>query len=181
MLVASLGVIPAFAGTPAKPQAADAEQRYLEKNQQAINKSQPAPDVQYSQARQNGIDRIKTLNDQNLTGYVYLLAQNGQVVANYVTKGQVNSLESYITASEQIVRRCPNAVDPSNTNPSSTQTYCENFVIEAPDSDGTYGHNPEGIYFFTSDGAYVEWAGAYLFSNQPLKITTPLSLVREVK
>jgi hypothetical protein len=55
------------------------------------------------------------------------------------------------------------------------------YIVQAPDIDGSYGQNVEGIYFFTTEGAYVEWAGEYMYSSEPLRITTPLELVREVK
>ena len=38
-----------------------------------------------------------------------------------------------------------------------------------------------GIFFFTTEGAYVEWVGDYMMSDQPLKLTTQPELVREIK
>ena len=41
--------------------------------------------------------------------------------------------------------------------------------------------NTDGIFFFTTEGAYVEWKGDYMMSDQPLKLTTTPELVREIK
>jgi hypothetical protein len=57
-------------------------------------------------------------------------------------------------------------------------SYC--YVVNAPDLDGTYGENVEGIFFFTTEGAYVEWKGEYMMSDQPLKLSTPPELVRQI-
>lgn len=54
-------------------------------------------------------------------------------------------------------------------------------MIEQPDYDGAYGKNAEGIFFFTADSnAYVEWAGDYLFSDQPLRLNQEPMMVRNV-
>lgn len=36
-------------------------------------------------------------------------------------------------------------------------------------------------YIFTTEGAYVEWKGDYMMSDQPLKLTTQPELVRQIK
>ena len=38
------------------------------------------------------------------------------------------------------------------------------------DVDGSYGENDTGIFFFTTDGKYVEWTGTYLYSDIPFEI-----------
>lgn len=55
------------------------------------------------------------------------------------------------------------------------------YIVEAPDIDGTYGENVSGIFFFTTDGAYVEWNGEYMMSDQPLQLTDKPALIREIK
>ncbi len=134
--------------------------------------TQPAPSLDQSAERANLIERLKLLNTQNLTGYIYLMGENGQVVANYVTNGKASSLNAYLTADSKLTKG-------DGTPCSYLSDSC--FETEMPDLDGTYGKNADGIFFFTSDGAYLEWYGPYLWSNQPLKINTPVTLTREVK
>jgi len=54
-------------------------------------------------------------------------------------------------------------------------------VIPSPAEDGSYGTNGDAVFFFTTDGAYVEWNGSYMLADQPLKLTTQPELVREIK
>ena len=47
-------------------------------------------------------------------------------------------------------------------------------TIELPDIDGSYGENDNGIFFFTTDGKYVEWTGTYLYSDIPMQVDAPV-------
>ena len=42
------------------------------------------------------------------------------------------------------------------------------------DIDGSYGENDTGIFFFTSDGKYIEWNGSYLYSDIPFTVDSPV-------
>lgn len=139
------------------------EQNLTEQNQSNLDKAQPVPQLQTSLERANLIKKLNFTNNANQIGYVYLLGQNGQVVANYTIKGKVSSLNSLLTTPQQI--QCP-----GNNNSCLTTV--------SPDLDGSYGSNPDGIFFFTTSGAYVEWAGPYMYASQPLNITTPVTLVQ---
>ncbi len=89
-------------------------------------------------------------------------------MAYYTVSGKVSSLNSYMVPTQKIVD------DPYGSFDAGGQ------VVESPDLDGTYGENAHGIFFFTTDGAYVEWQGQYLWSDQPLKISQPVQLTRAV-
>ena len=108
--------------------------------------SVPVPALSKSAERQAVARRATTWNSEDKLSYVYLI-DNGRVVAFYVARGKVSSLNSFLADGE-------------------------------PDIDGTYGHNVEGVFFFTDTGAYVEWNGRYICSDQPLKVTAPPLLVR---
>ena len=54
-------------------------------------------------------------------------------------------------------------------------------VVDSPQLDGSYGSNGDGIFFFTTEGAYVEWNGEYMVSDYPLKLSTQPELVRVVE
>lgn len=159
-----------YAGSDSGPTASGTWQKerdLTEKNQKKLFESQPPVTIDKSLERANLNARLKFLNDENRIGYVYLLADTGQVISEYTIKGKASSLNSYITQMEQI--KCRN--DASDA--------C--IAAEAPDIDGSYGHNVEGIFFFTTDGSYVEWSGRYVYSSQPLNINTPVSLTRAVQ
>jgi len=143
------------------------EQALTESNQTTLDKNQPAPTFTFSQERQNLINRLKLTSNPNLVGYIYLMGANGQVVANYTVKGKVSSLNSLLTTPNQL-RGC------------DTGQYggaCS--VTDSPDMDGSYGANPSGVFFYTTSGAYVEWSGPYMYSNQPMNITSAVTLVQQ--
>jgi len=167
----------AYAGwfdTPAQRGTGKAESDQLEANMTRVVADTPIPYVERSLERQNVAKRAQLFNDTEKISYIYFVSF-GKVMAFYTVKGKVSSLQSYITPQERVVRangaKC--GLDYESAN------YC--FIVSAPDIDGTYGNNPAGIFFFTTEGAYVEWTGEYMVSDQPLKLSTQPELVRQVK
>lgn len=148
------------------------ESKFTEENQKRLFEAQAPRTVEKSLERENLNRRLDFMNDENRIGYVYLLADTGQVISEYVIKGKPSSLNSYITQSEQI--RCYN---PNTTN--GNDRGCA--AVQSPDLDGSYGENPDGIFFFTPDNQYVEWSGRYIYSSQQLNINTPVSLTRTIQ
>lgn len=145
------------------------EQNITEQNQKTLDTNQPIPQLSHSLERDNLIKKLNFTNNANQLGYVYLLALNGQVIANYTIKGKVSSLNSLLTTPDQL--KC-------SEGSSSSAYAC--VTMAGPDLDGSYGKNPDGIFFFTTTGAYVEWSGQYVYSSQPLNIQTPVSLTETV-
>jgi len=145
------------------------EAALTEENQDRMLTASPPPKLDKSLERENLIRRLELLNDENKMFYIYLVSY-GKVMAEYVAKGKVSSVNSKLTTQEQIIR------DPHTHYVEQRQ----GLVVESPDLDGSYGTNGDAIFFFTTDGAYVEWAGEYMVSDFPLQLTTPPELIREV-
>jgi len=135
--------------------------------------NQPTPtDIDYSLERYNLIKRAYWVNgmrdkarslptpiaDMPL-GYIVLLTESGSVVGRFVVDGKVSSLNSYLTPDSELYE-CV------------TGGSCENEWI--PDVDGSYGNNDNGIFFFTTDGKYIEWTGTYLYSDIPFIVENPI-------
>lgn len=161
----------AFAGDPTNTDtsAADKEDAALATNQNGLDKSQPIPPaLTYSQERQNLIGRVGIEAQQGTVGYVALIGPQGQLVAYYTIQGKVTSLNSYLTTQDTV--DCPGGL---------SDVGC--VTVQAPDMDGSYGVNPDGIFFFTTSGTYVEWSGMYLYSNQPLSYSQAPLLVESQK
>lgn len=156
-----------------QPSAAKSESQVAEENHQRFIRQIPIPNLQDSLERRNVAKRAELFNDNEKISYIYLTSF-GKVMAFYTVKGKVSSLRSYLNPTDRLVRG-----DGSRCSGWSEESGCH--VTEAPEIDGTYGENPHGIFFFTTEGAYVEWNGEYMVSDQPLKLTTPPELVREVK
>src|SRR5271154_1930031 len=149
-------------------QSTKTEMEQTETNQQRLAAAQPPPQIQVSLERKNLIERLKRLNTENRIGYVYLLSKSGSVMAFYTISGKVSSLNSLLTTPEQIVVDC------------SGPQGCGRYNLPSPDFDGSYGKNPEGIFFFTTGGALVEWSGDYMYSDQPLHMTTQPILLEQL-
>ena len=148
--------------------------------------AQPTPtDIDYSLERYNLIKRAYWVNgmrdkaralpspiaDMPL-GYIVLLTESGSIVGRFVVDGKVTSLNSYLTPDSQYYEcsgdYCPNSGSIMNS---------ENNWL--PDVDGSYGENDKGIFFFTTDGKYIEWTGTYLYSDIPFDVSNPIVRVGE--
>lgn len=141
-------------------------------NKLAYNQATPT-DIEYSLERYNLIKRAYWVNGQrekavNLSapvtlplGYVVLFTENS-VVAQFTVEGKVSSLLNYLTPI------------------SEAYSYGGSWEIEwLADTDGTYGDNPSGIFFFTTDGKYVEWNGQYLYSDIAIFVDDPVIKISE--
>lgn len=144
--------------------------------------NQPTPtDIDYSLERYNLIKRaywVNGMRDKARTlaapiadmplGYIVLFTESGSVVGRFVVDGKVSSLNSYLTPDSEYYECSGDYCDGSND---------ENKWL--PDIDGSYGSNDNGIFFFTTDGKYVEWTGTYLYSDIPFEISDPIVKVGE--
>lgn len=132
--------------------------------------NQPTPtDINYSLERYNLIRRAYWVNGMRekaislpceITkplGYIVLFTESGNVIGTFTVDGKVSSLNSYLTPDSEYYEY--SAGEYSTKNP------------WLPDVDGTYGNNDnDGIFFFTTDGKYIEWTGTYLYSDIPFSV-----------
>ena len=150
--------------------------------QQSITKdlqqSQPTPtDIDYSLERYNLIRRAYWVNGQREKalslpcpvekplGYVVLMLEGVGVVGNYVIDGKVSSLNSFLTHDSEYYEY------------SAGETSKKDHWLA--DVDGSYGENDNGIFFFTTDGKYIEWTGTYIYSDIPYIVDDPILKVQE--
>lgn len=147
------------------------EQKFTEQNHQRLVKSNPPTKTQTSLERENLDKRNVFLNDHNKIFYVYLISY-GKIMGYYTAQGKISSVNSRLTQEEQVIK------DPQCSEYNGRQ--CR-FVVGSPQLDGSYGTNGDAIFFFTTEGAYVEWNAEYLVSDFPLTMSTPPILVREIE
>lgn len=156
-------------GTGYRESSRAIEQRTTEQNQDRLLAESPLPQLETSLERRNLSDRLSRINQQNMTGCIYLVSY-GRVMAFYPVRGKVTSLNSYLTGQERLVDDPNGSIDVGSV------------VLESPDLDGSYGENADGVFFFTADSnAYVEWRGEYLWSDQCLRLSQEPLMVREVR
>jgi len=158
-------------GCDYKPGTAQLEQEKTEANQSKLLKRQPPVSLDFSLERENINKRTNLWNDSAKVSYIYLVSY-GKVMAFYTVKGKVSSVNSQITNPSQISGR--------TVRRSAGYDYVSG-VIPSPAEDGSYGTNGDAIFFFTTDGTYVEWAGEYMLADKPLKLSTPPELIRNVE
>lgn len=165
-----------FAGCDPSSSSNSVQSKQLEENQQKLVNAVPVPQVDSSADRKNIARRAEVFANENKVSYVYLVSY-GKVMSFHTIKGKVVSIRSYMTPQEQIVTS--QGIPCNNLSVSGCSS--SGYIVQAPDIDGTYGENADAVFFFTTDGAYVEWKGEYMVSDQPLKLTTQPELVREIK
>lgn len=136
-----------------EPSTAQTETISLESNQERLIRAVPPPKLITSLERKNLVRRLERINQETLVGYIQLITEDGKVVSSFTTDGKVSSLNAYLTPQEQ-----PRYVEMSGIRQLE--------MMEAADHDGTYGKNPDGIFFFTLEGAYVEWNGKYIWTDR---------------
>ena len=152
------------------------EMKITEKNHAGLVEARPPFQMEDSLERQNLIDRYKYLNDQNNVHHVYLLGNDGDVIAYYTAQGKVSSVNSKLTNDRQIVKSNDCIKETPNEG---GEAGCYK-TVESPQMDGSYGTNGDAIFFFTTGGHYVEWNGKYVVSEYQMDINTPISLEQQV-
>ena len=146
------------------------EQAKTEANQSRLLKVQPPVTLDRSLERDNINKRTLLWNDTAKVSYIYLV-NFGKVMAFYPIKGKVSSVNSQITNPSQLV----------HDGGGSRQGRQYRHVMPSPAEDGSYGTNGDAIFFFCTDGTYVEWNGDYMLCDKPLKLDTPPTLTMEIK
>lgn len=155
-----------------------------------IIENQPAPtDLDYSLERYNIIRRAYWVNGQREKanslqcevekplGYIVLFSEAGAVVGNFIVDGKVSSLNSYLFPAQTDYDCLGRTVGSDYGAYSSGSVY----TVENPGIDGAYGQNVTGIFFFTTDGKYIEWTGDFLYSDIPFEVDKPVLNYKEGK
>ena len=151
--------------------------RQTQKNADTLAGNQPTPtDIDYSLERYNLIRRAYWVNGQREKantliceiekplGYIVLFTESGSVVGRFIVDGKVSSLNSYLTPDSQYYELVVSGGDMRD----------HDYNTWLADVDGSYGENDNGIFFFTTDGKYVEWTGTYLYSDIPFEVADPI-------
>ena len=146
-----------------------------------LAENQPTPtDIEYSLERYNLIKRAYWVNgmrdkanslaspiaDMPL-GYVVLFTESGDVVGQFTIDGKVTSLNSYLTPDSEYYEKDTGYRSMNDDDTTNVYDYSNKWL---PDIDGSYGENDNGIFFFTTDGKYVEWTGTYIYSDIPFNV-----------
>lgn len=100
--------------------------------------------------------RLELTANPGLLGYIVLLNETGQPVMYAGVKGKITSGSKRLT-------------EPDRSNNWGGGT--NNVVRQSPSDEGTYGHSDPYIYFWTTNGQYIQWNGKYLYSDKPFRLS----------
>jgi len=139
-----------------------AEQAHIEQNQSNLNKVQPSPTISWSLERDNLIKRFRLMNDRSVMFYMYIFIEGFSDPIGYYQVNKVSSVNSQLTATQQLVR-------------GDAGQYDGDFVIESPAEDGSYGTNGNGVFGFTPEDIYIEHNMKYIVSTVPLSFRNPVN------
>jgi hypothetical protein len=102
--------------------------------------------------------RIRLTSQPGLIGYIVLLNEAGQPIFYGSVEGKVSSSGKRLNPPDKMRRYEAGAVISTSVGP-------------APSDEGTWGSSDPYIYFWTSDGQYMQWNGRYLYSNSPIRLS----------
>lgn len=134
-------------------------------------------DIDYSLERYNLIKRAYWVNGQHQKadavpcsverpiGYIVLFSDSGAILGTYTVDGKITSLNSYLSPDSEYYEYVY-----GGTN--------DRYNDWLADVDGSYGTNVDGVFWFTTDGHYMEWSGKYLYSDIPFEVTEPVLIVK---
>lgn len=118
----------------------------------------PVDQLKDSLERRNIRERLLRTNDPDKIGYVYLM-NFGKILGYYTIKGKVSSTQSQMTTSVLVERH--------------GDAGGGNITYDAPGDDGSYGANEDGIFFFTTEGAFITTSLDFMYSDQPVPFDVP--------
>lgn len=168
LIIAAVALASLTGCSGAQSPTATSTRKAAEENQKNLLNASPIPTLSRSEERENLIKRANRINQQNMTGCVSVFTPNGVLLYQGVVDGKVSSLNSYLLPGDTPI--VPGSYDGGGV------------TIEAPDIDGAYGQNADGVFFFNADSdAYIEAANVtYIFTDQCLKTEQKPLLVQQV-
>lgn len=130
------------------------------KNQQAEVAKQAANSIRFDGNAEidNIKKRLELTSNPNAMGYVVLFLDNAPI-AYYAVRGKITSGSKRLTPSAEVQYRS------GGTNGNLVAA-----VTPTPSDEGTFGSSSEYVYFWTTEGRYIQWDGRYLYSDQPIRL-----------
>jgi hypothetical protein len=128
------------------------------KNVQAEKAKAAANSIQFTENAEieNIKKRLELTSQPGLLGYIVLLNGVGQPVFYGTVKGKVTSGGKRLTRPDR------------STTEGAGQN---NVVMQSPSDEGTFGSSGEYIFFWTTNGQYIQWNDKYLYSDKPIRLT----------
>lgn len=110
--------------------------------------------------------RLELTSNPGQIGYILLLNEMGKPVMYAGVRGKITSGNKRLTAPQEV--RCLEVAG---------QVGCSQQMVDSPSDEGTYGSSNPYVFFWTTDGQYFQWAGKYLYSDKPFRISDPTIVI----
>lgn len=142
-------------GCDTQPTAAE-----VQKNTQKAAAEQAAASLQFSENSEieNIKRRLELTSKPGQLGFVMLLNEMGQPILYEGVKGKITSSSKRLTPTDKLSHA-------GNGNGGYSLA-----VRQEASDEGTYGSSDPYIYYWNVDGAYRQWSGRYLYSDQPMRL-----------
>ncbi len=140
-----------------------------------MQKEQEAYQITHSVERDNINKRLKLANDPTQIMWIYCLSDMGNMVLSSPVVGKVTSSGKRLEPRETATSTEHGAY--YTYGYVGKEKYATNEIMGA---DGTYGSSDSYVFWFTPEGQYFQWGGAYVLSNAPLKVDKPIFNVRDI-
>jgi hypothetical protein len=143
-------------------QPAAAPQQADNRRQQEVAAVEAARSVQFNANAEidNIRRRLELTSNPNLLGYIILLNDAGQPIIYEGVRGKVTSGGKRLNPADRVERN----------NSGGQYTNYAFQVRAAPSDEGTHGSSAPYIFYWNADGTYRQWSGAYLYSDQPIRL-----------
>lgn len=128
----------------------------------------PAGQMKTSLELENLRKKLLMFNEPTKLGWVYLFTPMGQLIAYLPVQGKISSTQSGMTATTDVYA-------------SGGSSGGGNVAVDMPADDLSYGPNEggdQGIFFFTPDDIYVNWAGPYLYTDTEMNILSSTTVLK---
>lgn len=113
--------------------------------------------------------RIELTSKPGAIGFIVLMNEAGQPIVYEGVHGKVTSGSKRLTQPSGIKYQ-------GNGNGGYNMA-----VVPTPSDEGTWGSSNEYIFYWNQDGAYRQWNGKYMYSDQPFRLRIQPLVIADAK
>jgi hypothetical protein len=129
------------------------------KGVQAQKAAAAAEQIQFSENAEidNIRKRLELTSNPGQIGFILLLNEAGQPTMYASVKGKITSGSKRLTNPSAVLRTDCGAAEVCDT------------VVTGPSDEGTYGSSDPYVYFWTTEGQYIQTTSKYIYSDKPIR------------
>ena len=144
---------------------------------------QNAPTVKLDSSLERELinDWIEEVGNPNNIMWLYHMSETGQILGEYPIVGKAVSMSKSNEPYERVIEEYSGGPSSDEYIPARRFEGYKAGTPQLANPSGTYGHDLEGVFFFTPDGEYHEIHGGIIhISSVPIKINDPMFLTYDI-